>query len=276
MLLKLLGLAGSGLLSLTLMGMVPASSVDQDEPPPPKEKKNHGKKKEDGKKGELAKKKDGGPERDLEHAYNLLRRLRAEGQSAGRTEPRIREWTDHAVDYYRDGLRALKEGNPQLAHEYGAIAHDLARAVDHARNAALYDRADEDLPAPPGVGARDAAARRARSSPRPTIGSARRTRAATPGRRPSPTATPPANCIGPPTATTKPAAPSAPPSSPAPPRPWRTSPSTSATPPTSARRPPPPIAAPTATARSSPRRPTAEPPPTRRVREPRMNTYEHR
>jgi hypothetical protein len=153
MLLKLLGVAGSGLLSLTLMGMVPASSLEQDEPPPPpKEKKTHGKKKEDGKKGELAKKKDEGPEHDLEHAYNLLRRLRAEGQSAGRTEPRIREWTDHAVEYYRDGLRALREGNGQLAHEYGAIAHDLARAVDHARNAALLDRSDDDLPAPPGVG----------------------------------------------------------------------------------------------------------------------------
>ncbi len=39
------------------------------------------------------------------------------------------------MEYYRDGLRALRDDNPQLAHEYGAIAHDLARAIEHARNA---------------------------------------------------------------------------------------------------------------------------------------------
>ena len=35
-----------------------------------------------------------------------------------------------------------------LAREYGAAAHDLARAVDHARNASRFDRPDPDLPAP--------------------------------------------------------------------------------------------------------------------------------
>ena len=35
-----------------------------------------------------------------------------------------------------------------LAREYGAAAHDLARAVDHARNAALFDRPRPDLPPP--------------------------------------------------------------------------------------------------------------------------------
>jgi hypothetical protein len=121
--------------------MVPASSQERQEPAPPKKKDAFGKKK-----GEE------GPERDLNRAYNLLRRLRAEGQASGRTETRIREWTDRAVDYYRNGLRALGDGNRQLAHEYAAIAHDLARAVEHARNAALYDRPDDDLPPPPGTG----------------------------------------------------------------------------------------------------------------------------
>ncbi len=158
---KLLVAGASGLLSLTLLGMVPATSQERDEPPPPK-KKDHEKKdrekkerekKEHGKKGEAARKKgEPGPEGDLARAYRLLRRLRVEGQASGHSEARIREWTDRAVTYYRDGLRALREGNPQLAHEYGAIAHDLARAVDHARNAALFDRADDDLPAPPDAG----------------------------------------------------------------------------------------------------------------------------
>lgn len=153
MVLKWLGAGVSGLLSLALLGVIPASSQERDEPPP-KKKEFSGKKKGDpGKKGEAAKKKgEEGPEGDLRRAYNLLRRLRAEGRGSGRTEARIREWTDRAVDYYRNGLRALRDGNDQLAHEYGAIAHDLARAVEHARNAALYDRPDDDLPPPPGGG----------------------------------------------------------------------------------------------------------------------------
>jgi hypothetical protein len=150
MLFKVLGVGASGLLCLTLMGMMPASSQEPQEPPPPKEKDLFKKKGEAGKKGEVARKKgEEGPEGDLDRAYNLLRRLRADGQSAGHPEARIREWTDRAVDYYRNGLRALRDENPQLAHEYAAIAHDLARAIEHARNAALYDRPDEDLPAPP-------------------------------------------------------------------------------------------------------------------------------
>jgi hypothetical protein len=154
MLWKLLSLGASGLLSLTLLGIMPESPQEPDEPPPPKKKELFGKRKgEAGKKEKLAKKKgEEGPEGDLNRAYNILRRLRAESQAAGRPDPRIREWTDRAVDYYRDGLRALRDENPRLAHEYAAIAHDLARAVEHARNAALYDRPDEDLPPPPGLG----------------------------------------------------------------------------------------------------------------------------
>ncbi len=55
------------------------------------------------------------------------------------------------MQYYRDGLRALRDDNPQLAHEYGAIAHDLGRAIEHAE-CGVYDRPDDDLPAPPRSG----------------------------------------------------------------------------------------------------------------------------
>jgi hypothetical protein len=142
MLLKWLSVGVSGLLSLTLLGIMPASSQEPEKPPPPKKEAFD-------QKGEAAKKE--GPEGDLIRAYHLLRRLRAEGQAVGRTEARLREWTDCAVDYYRNGLTALRDGNPQLAHEYAAIAHDLARAVEHMRNAVLYDRPDDDLP-PPEIG----------------------------------------------------------------------------------------------------------------------------
>ena len=82
MLWKLLSAGASGVLSLTLLGMMPASSQERDEPPPPKKKDFLGKKKgEAGKKGEVAKKKgEEGPEGDLNRAYNLLRRLRPRGR----------------------------------------------------------------------------------------------------------------------------------------------------------------------------------------------------
>jgi hypothetical protein len=152
--LKLLGVGASGLLGLTLLGVMPASPQEPQEPPPAKKKGIFGTKKgEAGKKDKAAKKKgEEGPEGELNRAYNLLRRLRADGgQAGGRPDARIREWTDRAVDYYRNGLRALRDENPQLAHEYAAIAHDLARAIEHARNAALYDRPDDDLPPPPAL-----------------------------------------------------------------------------------------------------------------------------
>jgi hypothetical protein len=133
MLSRLLALATSSLVSLGLMGFVPAAGQYDDPPPPAK------------KKGGKA-----GPEQDLRKAYGLLYRLRAEGRSAGRSEGRIRDWTDRAVQFYRDGLKAHEDGDPRLAHEYGAVAHDLARATDHARHAMLFDRADESLPTPPG------------------------------------------------------------------------------------------------------------------------------
>ena len=42
--------------------------------------------------------------------------------------------------------RALNAADMFRAREYGAAAHDLARAVDHSRNAVRYDRPDPDLP----------------------------------------------------------------------------------------------------------------------------------
>jgi hypothetical protein len=98
------------------------------------------------KKGEP--KKPGGPGGELRKAYDLLRRLRADDGTAGRPEERLRDWTDRAAALYRNGLKALNAGDPAVAREYGVAAHDLARAVDHARNAARFDRPDPDLPAP--------------------------------------------------------------------------------------------------------------------------------
>ncbi len=110
---------------------------------------------------EQAKKKGApGPRGDLTKAYNLLRRLRAQDNAAGRPEERIRDWTERASRYYRDGLKAFDDGDDFLAHEYGAIAHDLARASDHAQSAALLDRRENDLPPPPaGPGGDDSAER---------------------------------------------------------------------------------------------------------------------
>ena len=135
MLSKIFVLGASTLVSLGLglMGLAPPPDRGDGPPPPPKKKGGRP-----------------GPEDDLRKAYDLLRRLRAEGRSAGRPETRIRDWTDRAVQFYRDGIKAHEQGDGRLAHEYGAIAHELARASDHARNATLYDRPDDDLPKPPG------------------------------------------------------------------------------------------------------------------------------
>ena len=111
-------------------------------------------------KGKGDPKKKGGPANDLRKAYDLLSRLRAADSSTGRPEERIRDWTERAANYYRDGVKSFNAGDDFLAHEYGAIAHDLARAADHARNAALFDHRDSDLPPPPdGIGADDSGER---------------------------------------------------------------------------------------------------------------------
>ncbi len=99
-------------------------------------------------KGAPKKKAEREPGGDLRKAYDLLRRLRADEAAAARPDARIRDWTRRAVDFYREGLKAQAGGALERAREYGAAAHDLARAVDHARNASRYDRPDPDLPAP--------------------------------------------------------------------------------------------------------------------------------
>ena len=119
----------TALMGLGLAGMLPAQPPDDDTPPKAKHK---------AKAKDVAKKKgeEPGPRGDLTRAYDLLRRLRSDETSAGRPEERIRDWTERATKYYRDGLAAFEKGDEFLAHEYGAVAHDLARAADHARTEA--------------------------------------------------------------------------------------------------------------------------------------------
>lgn len=136
---KFTALVASALISMGLASLFPAQPPGPDDPPPPKAKR-----KEDAKK-----KEEPGPRGDLGRAYGLLRQLRAADGAASRADDRLGDWIERAVRYYRDGLKAFDERDEFLAHEYGAIAHDLARAADHARKAALLDRRDPGLPAPP-------------------------------------------------------------------------------------------------------------------------------
>jgi hypothetical protein len=142
---KIAAVISTVLVSLGLAGFTPEQGPGRDDPPLAKAKaKAKGK-------GEAKKKGEAGPKGDLKKAYDLLRRLRAYEGSTNRPEERIRDWTERASKYYRDGLKSLDAGDDFLAHEYGAIAHDLARAADHAHNAALFDRRDPELP-PPSAG----------------------------------------------------------------------------------------------------------------------------
>jgi hypothetical protein len=116
----------------------------QAQPPPP-----YGQSLAKGKgKGEGKKKGEREPGGGLRKAYDLLRRLRALDGTAGRGDERLRDWTDRAARLYREGLRAQTAGDLFVAREYGTAAHDLARAVDHTRNATRFDRPDPDLPRP--------------------------------------------------------------------------------------------------------------------------------
>jgi hypothetical protein len=150
--LKLVATTSSVLVSLALAAFIPAQPPGPDDPPPKAKAKGKGK--------TDAKKKEAGPQGDLRRAYDLLHRLRADDGSTGRPDERIRDWTERAARYYRDGIKAFEGGDEFLAHEYGAIAHDLGRAADHARNASFYDRRDSDLPPPPdGSGPNDSGER---------------------------------------------------------------------------------------------------------------------
>jgi hypothetical protein len=140
MMIKLFATVSSVLISLALAAAMPAQPPPGPGGPLPKAK---GKGKAEGKKkGERE------PGGELSKAYDLLRRLRADDISTGRPDERLRDWSDRAAAFYRDGLRSLNAADMFRAREYGAAAHDLARAVDHSRNAVRYDRPDPDLPSP--------------------------------------------------------------------------------------------------------------------------------
>src|SRR4051812_10118279 len=113
---KLITLGASSLIGVVLLGMLPPESQGQPggpaPPPPPPPPKKKG---------------DGGPAGDLRVAYELLRRLKAEGRSAGRPEERLRDWTDRASKLYREGIKAFESKDHRRAHEYGLAAHALAR-----------------------------------------------------------------------------------------------------------------------------------------------------
>jgi hypothetical protein len=131
-LLKMLALGTSSLLGLAITAMVPAEPSPGPEEPKAKKEAKEAK----------------GANDDIKKAYDLLRRLRSDNRNTGRPEERLKDWTDRATKLYRDALRAQEADNPPKAHELGIAAHDLARAVDHARNAATFDL-DDDLPPPP-------------------------------------------------------------------------------------------------------------------------------
>ncbi len=128
---KLIALGSTSLVSLALTAMMPA------EPWAGPAELQKAKKKDD---------RDVGG--DMKKAYDLLRRLRSDNRNIGRPEERLKDWTERATRLYRDALKAYEHGQDREAREYGVAAHDLARAVDHARNAATFDL-DDDLPAPP-------------------------------------------------------------------------------------------------------------------------------
>jgi hypothetical protein len=127
---KLLALGTTSLLGVALTGAMPPS----DDPPPPPDAKK--------------KKEAGGPGGDLAHVYSMLRRLRADDRTTGRPEERLKDWTDRAAKLYRKAIEAAADGEDRKAREYGTAAHDIARAVDHARNASTAEP-DDNLPPPP-------------------------------------------------------------------------------------------------------------------------------
>jgi hypothetical protein len=137
---KLVAAATSVLVSLGLAALFQPPPPRDGLFPPPKVKAKG--------KGEGKKKGAAEPGGELRKSYDLLRRIRADNSAGGRTEERLRDWTDRATRLYREGLKALAASDAFGAREYGAAAHDLARAVDHAGNASRFDRPDPDLPPP--------------------------------------------------------------------------------------------------------------------------------
>lgn len=138
-LLKILALGTSSLMGLALTATIPAEPFAGPDAPP-----------------KAKKKEDKGPGGDeMKKAYDLLRRIRSDSRNSGRPEERLKDWTERATKLYRDAVRAFEKGEERKAREFGVAAHDLARAVDHARNAATFDL-DDELPPPPDLkGPRD-------------------------------------------------------------------------------------------------------------------------
>jgi hypothetical protein len=131
-LVKLIALGTTSLLSVVLAG---AFSPADDPPSPP-----HAKKKKDADE----------PNGELTKAYTLLRRVRADGRTGGRPEERLKDWTDRASKLYRKAVEAASHGEDRKAREYGTAAHDIARAIEHTRNASTTEP-DDELPPPPEV-----------------------------------------------------------------------------------------------------------------------------
>ena len=117
---KLIAMGLASVVGIGLAGLFQGPPAPRGEEPPPK-----------------AKGKKGAPGDELRKTYDILRRIRADA-GPGRTEERISDWTDRATRLYRQAIRSHEQGELRRAREYGAAAHDLARAVDHARNAARF------------------------------------------------------------------------------------------------------------------------------------------
>ncbi|MGC8639538.1 MAG: hypothetical protein ACP5XB_06625 [Isosphaeraceae bacterium] len=135
---KLIAVGISSVVAIGLAGLFQPPPPPGGEEPPPK-----------------AKGKKGAPGDELRKTYDLLRRIRAEDRP-GHIEERITDWTDRATHLYRKAIQSHERGERRQAREFSIAAHDLARAVDHARHAARFDRPDPDLPLPPdGLGPED-------------------------------------------------------------------------------------------------------------------------
>jgi hypothetical protein len=136
--LKLIAMGLASVLGIGLAGLFQEPPPPGGGPPPPR-----------------AKGKKGAPGDELRKTYHLLRQVRSDSRT-GRTEERINDWTERATSLYRRAIRTREGGDLRGARELGTAAHDLARAVDHARSAARLDRPDPGLPAPPdGFGPED-------------------------------------------------------------------------------------------------------------------------
>lgn len=147
---KLLASAGSSLVALGLAGFVkPLTMPDDDNPAPPHSPKSAAPA-ADPSSASADKKPERDPADELRRAYALLKRLRSQRDS-GAAEGRPREWTDRATHLYRVGVASFQNGDLPQARAYAAAAHQLARAVELARDATLSEVTDPDLPAPPGA-----------------------------------------------------------------------------------------------------------------------------